>query len=155
MRSYFITQHCGCCFFFLMIRRPPRSTLFPYTTLFRSLLLGAARVRSRGDAPARARVARGGVARPLRALAAADPRCDGRACARGPRPAGGVRAARILVRVKRNGLDFPRSVLDILRDKGIRVTFFVDSVEALRAPTDRDAASRRAAKAYARLARQA
>src|SRR3989442_3656583 len=24
-----------------MIRRPPRSTLFPYTTLFRSLLLGA------------------------------------------------------------------------------------------------------------------
>src|SRR2546422_10029338 len=26
-------------FFFLMIRRPPRSTLFPYTTLFRSLAL--------------------------------------------------------------------------------------------------------------------
>src|SRR3712207_9207846 len=26
-------------FFFLMIRRPPRSTLFPYTTLFRSSLL--------------------------------------------------------------------------------------------------------------------
>src|SRR3712207_4988353 len=26
-----------CCIFFLMIRRPPRSTLFPYTTLFRSL----------------------------------------------------------------------------------------------------------------------
>src|SRR5438105_12855938 len=25
-------------FFFFMIRRPPRSTLFPYTTLFRSLL---------------------------------------------------------------------------------------------------------------------
>src|SRR5690349_23711505 len=24
------------CFFFLKIRRPPRSTLFPYTTLFRS-----------------------------------------------------------------------------------------------------------------------
>src|SRR5439155_19376390 len=24
------------CFFLLMIRRPPRSTLFPYTTLFRS-----------------------------------------------------------------------------------------------------------------------
>src|SRR2546429_1369608 len=33
-------------FFFLMIRRPPRSTLFPYTTLFRSL--GAAFARS-GD----------------------------------------------------------------------------------------------------------
>src|SRR5258706_4755542 len=28
-------------FFFLMIRRPPRSTLFPYTTLFRSPRLGA------------------------------------------------------------------------------------------------------------------
>src|SRR5947208_15419433 len=27
-------------FFFLMIRRPPRSTLFPYATLFRSVLLG-------------------------------------------------------------------------------------------------------------------
>src|SRR5260221_8244570 len=27
-------------FFFLMIRRPPRSTLFPYTTLFRSLVHG-------------------------------------------------------------------------------------------------------------------
>src|SRR2546429_1740129 len=27
-------------FFFLMIRRPPRSTLFPYTTLFRSLPAG-------------------------------------------------------------------------------------------------------------------
>src|SRR5256885_10084755 len=27
-------------FFFLMIRRPPRSTLFPYTTLFRSLADG-------------------------------------------------------------------------------------------------------------------
>src|SRR3712207_7858308 len=26
------------CFVFLMIRRPPRSTLFPYTTLFRSLI---------------------------------------------------------------------------------------------------------------------
>src|SRR2546422_3480198 len=29
--------HFGVFFFFLMIRRPPRSTLFPYTTLFRSL----------------------------------------------------------------------------------------------------------------------
>src|SRR5256885_10040884 len=29
-------------FFFLMIRRPPRSTLFPYTTLFRSILNGRA-----------------------------------------------------------------------------------------------------------------
>src|SRR2546422_5410181 len=28
---------CDFFFFFLMIRRPPRSTLFPYTTLFRSV----------------------------------------------------------------------------------------------------------------------
>src|SRR5436309_12890425 len=27
---------CHYSFFFLIIRRPPRSTLFPYTTLFRS-----------------------------------------------------------------------------------------------------------------------
>src|SRR5436853_7641217 len=32
-RLYF---HISLLFFFLMIRRPPRSTLFPYTTLFRS-----------------------------------------------------------------------------------------------------------------------
>src|SRR2546429_6089184 len=30
--------HACLPFFFLMIRRPPRSTLFPYTTLFRSIL---------------------------------------------------------------------------------------------------------------------
>src|SRR5258708_27074132 len=36
-------------FFFLMIRRPPRSTLFPYTTLFRSARLR----RSDGDAELR------------------------------------------------------------------------------------------------------
>src|ERR1039458_9616001 len=29
-------RHLVCRLFFLMIRRPPRSTLFPYTTLFRS-----------------------------------------------------------------------------------------------------------------------
>src|SRR5437773_12366931 len=49
---YYLTSHCDfvrrggrsgtfqsreyILFFFLMIRRPPRSTLFPYTTLFRS-----------------------------------------------------------------------------------------------------------------------
>src|SRR5437667_12417622 len=36
----FVFSLCPSCssliFFFLMIRRPPRSTLFPYTTLFRS-----------------------------------------------------------------------------------------------------------------------
>src|SRR2546429_8499902 len=37
---YFCVDSTDICiflfFFFLMIRRPPRSTLFPYTTLFRS-----------------------------------------------------------------------------------------------------------------------
>src|SRR5256885_12724751 len=36
-----------------MIRRPPRSTLFPYTTLFRS---GAERRRARGPSPSRRRL---------------------------------------------------------------------------------------------------
>src|SRR5688572_31138738 len=43
-------------FFFLMIRRPPRSTLFPYTTLFRSLRRSDAHAPRRfgvGDARAR------------------------------------------------------------------------------------------------------
>src|SRR6266550_147985 len=34
---FFIFSFFRFFFFFLMIRRPPRSTLFPYTTLFRSL----------------------------------------------------------------------------------------------------------------------
>src|SRR3712207_8790752 len=44
-------------FFFLMIRRPPRSTLFPYTTLFRSFLeatafhVGIPEVGMRGGVP--------------------------------------------------------------------------------------------------------
>src|SRR6516162_11070385 len=42
MRTLVLRPQCHyldlhCLFFFLMIRRPPRSTLFPYTTLFRSL----------------------------------------------------------------------------------------------------------------------
>src|SRR2546430_10374992 len=40
-----LTRSLCCLFFFLMIRRPPRSTLFPYTTLF----------RSKGQCPARGR----------------------------------------------------------------------------------------------------
>src|SRR2546425_12160378 len=48
--------------FFLMIRRPPRSTLFPYTTLFRSLRAAGrsprpdVRSRARGRTRARPRV---------------------------------------------------------------------------------------------------
>src|SRR6202171_6753776 len=36
--KYRFAKHSLLLFFFLMIRRPPRSTLFPYTTLFRSRL---------------------------------------------------------------------------------------------------------------------
>ena len=35
-RNLDLCPDCCLVFFFLMIRRPPRSTLFPYTTLFRS-----------------------------------------------------------------------------------------------------------------------
>src|SRR5260363_184879 len=37
MRRRITFCFCFSVFFFLMIRRPPRSTLFPYTTLFRSM----------------------------------------------------------------------------------------------------------------------
>src|SRR2546428_13999404 len=40
---------CFCYIFFLMIRRPPRSTLFPYTTLFRSRKRRAQFVADIGD----------------------------------------------------------------------------------------------------------
>src|SRR3712207_8937118 len=36
MTNAHLYSHSDVGFFFLMIRRPPRSTLFPYTTLFRS-----------------------------------------------------------------------------------------------------------------------
>src|SRR5688572_32181015 len=38
--SFYSFSYSFSFFFFLMIRRPPRSTLFPYTTLFRSQALG-------------------------------------------------------------------------------------------------------------------
>src|SRR2546429_7147511 len=53
-------------FFFLMIRRPPRSTLFPYTTLFRShralrdLQGGRHGSQPRGPAASRSRGAKDG-----------------------------------------------------------------------------------------------
>src|SRR5256885_13033190 len=52
-------------FFFLMIRRPPRSTLFPYTTLFRSRVGRSVAFRRmrRGERPIVARCVRGGVER--------------------------------------------------------------------------------------------
>src|SRR3990172_2133422 len=46
--------------FFLMVRRPPRSTLFPYTTLFRSLRQGARRRTAPAARVPRHRAARAG-----------------------------------------------------------------------------------------------
>src|SRR5438876_12019495 len=43
-----LRSYCTCSF--LMIRRPPRCTLFPYTTLFRSRGGGAGRCGGRGAA---------------------------------------------------------------------------------------------------------
>src|SRR2546427_2120441 len=44
-------MHSNVVFFFLMIRRPPRSTLFPYTTLFRSPAAAGGAVVRRAPAP--------------------------------------------------------------------------------------------------------
>src|SRR5256885_10022264 len=38
-QAHISAPESACVFFFLMIRRPPRSTLFPYTTLFRSQIV--------------------------------------------------------------------------------------------------------------------
>src|SRR5688572_32095214 len=58
----FSLLHVSLLFFFLMIRRPPRSTLFPYTTLFRS--------RQRALSRRRGRPARGAAAEPRAARGA-------------------------------------------------------------------------------------
>src|SRR6202789_4603632 len=51
-----LTKRAFCVFFFLMIRRPPRSTLFPYTTLFRSRRLpGRGRPGRQPGGPGRVR----------------------------------------------------------------------------------------------------
>src|SRR2546425_9502542 len=60
-------------FFFLMIRRPPRSTLFPYTTLFRSQARSSRRPRGEQRPSRRARCG-----------PASSPACSPPAC-RGPR----------------------------------------------------------------------
>src|SRR2546430_10339220 len=43
------TNHFSLFFFFLMIRRPPRSTLFPYTTLFRSSQMDLFEIHTKRD----------------------------------------------------------------------------------------------------------
>src|SRR5256885_11534829 len=46
-----MVTYCCHCFFFLMIRRPPRSTLFPYTTLFRSAFLNSKKADPSAQTP--------------------------------------------------------------------------------------------------------
>src|SRR3712207_7929172 len=54
-----VSSYVTLCFFFLMIRRPPRSTLFPYTTLFRSAeFRGDAGQMTRGERQAEQRTTR-------------------------------------------------------------------------------------------------
>src|SRR2546426_10975130 len=74
-------------FFFLMIRRPPRSTLFPYTTLFRSRHLPLHRRRGRGAGGERERraVRRGTRARARGPLEGPPRARDPRVRARRPR----------------------------------------------------------------------
>src|SRR5258705_2225656 len=54
-----------CLFFFLMIRRPPRSTLFPYTTLFRSDAGALVRAMLSGMEPPEEALSDGSVSRAL------------------------------------------------------------------------------------------
>src|SRR3712207_8246987 len=68
-------------YFFLMIRRPPRSTLFPYTTLFRSHL-GMPRVDLQGDDRA---ARRDSASEPDRAVAAQRPHLQDPLGSDGPR----------------------------------------------------------------------
>src|SRR6266508_6080536 len=49
MMMYLLLFPFFLSFFFLMIRRPPRSTLFPYTTLFRSRRRHRCRRRPRSE----------------------------------------------------------------------------------------------------------
>src|SRR2546422_11752306 len=55
MSRQYVYQHViyHSFFFFLMIRRPPRSTLFPYTTLFRSICCSNASMALRSVASRR------------------------------------------------------------------------------------------------------
>src|SRR5438093_12074756 len=63
---YLLSSHLLFCSFFFMIRQPPRSTLFPYTTLFRSERV---RCERRGeqdlDEDSRERLDDGGVQSPV------------------------------------------------------------------------------------------
>src|SRR5207249_11719427 len=70
-----LSYHMNCRIFFYMIRPPPRSTLFPYTTLFRSALPAIQRSHGAG----------------LGAAVHVDRLCVWRRGRRGTRPGGALR----------------------------------------------------------------
>src|SRR6266498_5443078 len=86
-------------FFFLMIRRPPRSTLFPYTTLFRP--------RGCPGSAARAPSARGWCERSLRRRSARPPRSEEHTSELQSRP---HLVCRLLLEKKKNTHFRPRPV---------------------------------------------
>src|SRR2546422_11076967 len=102
--SQYSLRRIYLCFFFLMIRRPPRSTLFPYTTLFRSRDCGTGGCperRERGRQVASVPLGNGSVPRfvLLHVLEVVAPRRDqprGRAGGRGPARQGDVHVERDL-----------------------------------------------------------
>src|SRR3712207_9004842 len=64
MGTYCVDLDFCLYFFFLMIRRPPRSTLFPYTTLFRSSASRRSSSTSFSAAPTSSRCTRRSPRRP-------------------------------------------------------------------------------------------
>src|SRR3712207_7064471 len=109
-------------FFFLMIRRPPRSTLFPYTTLFRSLL-GPDDARYRGEPHGRLTAAtllapRVGVR--LRR----DARCSGGGSSAGARAAGSTaRRDRKSTRLNSSHANISYAVFCLKKNKQIMPSF--------------------------------
>src|SRR6267143_904349 len=110
----------GRIFFFLMIRRPPRSTLFPYTTLFRSTLADRDHGGRRDiPPPARPRLSRRAHRLEPRSRRPADrPAGHGRARA----AAQGLRDARLRDRGRRAGharcaRDLPGAARAVVRDQ--------------------------------------
>src|SRR3989449_6261820 len=101
-------------FFFLMIRRPPRSTLFPYTTLFRSTA-GARRA-------ARAQVRSGRGSSGQRAAQGGRPHADGEGDRKSTRlnSSHGYISYAVFCLKKKNGLTASDSAP--LRDRGFSRT---------------------------------
>src|SRR2546422_8961555 len=125
---------CIVCFFFLMIRRPPRSTLFPYTTLFRSLYRRACDRLRRGRIAARllAAISSAGTRpRGVHLVGDADHRAVSPRSARHVDYAGTDRAGRVAARRGRRGECLPVRAVALLIEGRRRLGF-----EEVFAPVD-------------------